>query len=71
MPHNPFSGATGGIWRVGATGANAVLKICTPGRPDAPAHFQASGEPGHWNTGGASRRRTAAGWPTPRSPTPG
>ncbi len=49
LPHNPSSGATGGIWRVRRDGRDAVLKISTPGRPDAAPHFQASGEPGHWN----------------------
>ena len=48
LPHNPFSGATGGIWRVDR-GTPAVLKISTPGRPDAAPHFQASDDPGHWN----------------------
>ena len=49
LPHNPFSGATGGIWRVRRDGRDTVLKISTPGRPDAAPHFQASDEPGHWN----------------------
>lgn len=49
LPHNAFSGATGGIWRVRRAGRDAVLKISTPGRADAAPHFQASGEPGHWN----------------------
>jgi hypothetical protein len=47
--HNTISGVTGGIWRVPRDGRSAVLKICTPGRADAAAHFQASAEPGHWN----------------------
>ncbi|MFI5938424.1 aminoglycoside phosphotransferase [Actinoplanes sp. NPDC051494] len=46
LPHNTINGVTGGIWRVPGRG---VLKIATPGRPGAAAHFQASGEPGHWN----------------------
>ncbi len=49
LPHNASSGATGGIWRVRRDGSAAVLKISTPGRPDAAPHFQASDEPGHWN----------------------
>ena len=49
LPHNRLSGATGGIWRVERDGTAAVLKISTPGRPDAAPHFQASDEPGHWN----------------------
>ncbi|MFI7545483.1 phosphotransferase [Actinoplanes sp. NPDC049599] len=49
LPHNTVSGATGGIWRVDRAGTPAVLKISTPGRPDAAPHFQASDEPGHWN----------------------
>ena len=49
LPHNALSGATGGIWRVHRDGTAAVLKISTPGRPDAAPHFQASDEPGHWN----------------------
>ena len=48
LPHNAFSGATGGIWRVDGD-TPAVLKISTPGRPDAAPHFQASDDPGHWN----------------------
>jgi hypothetical protein len=49
LPHNKFSGATGGIWRVERNGTPAVLKVSTPGRADAAPHFQASDEPGHWN----------------------
>ena len=49
LPHNITSGATGGIWRVARDGGTAILKISTPGRPDAAAHFQASPDPGHWN----------------------
>jgi hypothetical protein len=49
LPHNAVSGATGGIWRVRRAGTDAVLKLSTPGRPDAAPHFQASHEPGHWN----------------------
>src|SRR4051794_36913022 len=49
LPHNALSGATGGIWRVRRDGHAAVLKISTPGRAEAAPHFQASGEPGHWN----------------------
>jgi hypothetical protein len=48
LPHNALSGATGGIWRVDRD-TPAVLKISTPGRPDAAPHFQASDDPGHWN----------------------
>jgi hypothetical protein len=47
--HNATSGATGGIWRVARHSGTAILKISTPGRPDAAAHFQASHDPGHWN----------------------
>ncbi|GAA2557018.1 hypothetical protein GCM10010435_29690 [Winogradskya consettensis] len=50
LQHNTMNGATGGIWRVrGDDGVSRVLKVATPGRPDAVAHFQASDEPGHWN----------------------
>ncbi|AGL17449.1 phosphotransferase [Actinoplanes sp. N902-109] len=49
LQHNTISGVTGGIWRVPRDGRSAVLKICTPGRAGAAAHFQASTEPGHWN----------------------
>ncbi|AGZ42619.1 aminoglycoside phosphotransferase family protein [Actinoplanes friuliensis] len=47
--HNQTNGVTGGIWRVRRDGGSAILKICTPGRPEAAAHFQASEEPSHWN----------------------
>ena len=49
LPHNSINGATGGIWRIRRDGVSTVLKIATPGRAGAPAHFQASDEPGHWN----------------------
>lgn len=49
LTHNRFNGATGGIWRVPHGDTTAVLKLATPGRPDAPEHFQASLDPGHWN----------------------
>ncbi|WP_305783349.1 phosphotransferase [Symbioplanes lichenis] len=50
LVHNTSNGVTGGIWRTtGPGGGSAVLKVLTPGRTGAPAHFQASVEPGHWN----------------------
>ncbi|WP_306213913.1 phosphotransferase [Actinoplanes sp. RD1] len=49
LTHNTLNGVTGGIWRTTRHGSPAVLKVLTPGRPAAPAHFQASTEPGHWN----------------------
>lgn len=49
LPHNTFNGVTGGIWRLPRGGGSAVLKVLTPGRDGAAAHFRASAEPGHWN----------------------
>lgn len=49
LPHNALNGVTGGIWRVRRDGVPAVLKITTPGRPDAAPHLQAATDPGHWN----------------------
>jgi hypothetical protein len=50
LVHNPLNGATGGIWRIQRDDGPAVLKILTPpGRPEAPAHWATSDDPGHWN----------------------
>jgi hypothetical protein len=49
LPHNPKNGATGGIWRVRRGTGTAILKIATPGHPDAPPHWATSDEPDHWN----------------------
>jgi hypothetical protein len=49
LVHNRGNAATGGIWRVARDGGTAVLKIATPGRPDAAAHWATGEDPGHWN----------------------
>ncbi|MBE1487461.1 hypothetical protein H4W31_003099 [Plantactinospora soyae] len=56
LNHNPLNGATGGIWRVGRAGQNAILKIATPpGRDGVPAHWAPSTDQGHYSTGSRVR----------------
>ena len=50
LRHNPLNAVTGGIWRVTAGSASAVVKVVTDGSGSAgPEHWRASEDPRHFN----------------------
>jgi hypothetical protein len=48
LTHNPWNGVTAGVWRVGAEGRSAVLKVLTRTKETSVA-WSASNDPRHWN----------------------
>ncbi|PZG08806.1 aminoglycoside phosphotransferase [Nonomuraea aridisoli] len=48
LTHNPANAVTGGIWRVRRGSRSAVLKVLTR-RKEAPAGWEHSDDPRHWN----------------------
>ncbi len=51
LAHNPSNAVTGGIWRVEAGGAGAVVKVLTDGTGhDGPEWWRASDDDQHWNS---------------------
>jgi len=75
LTHNAHNAVTGGIWRVRAGSASAVLKVVSPGDGAASEEWSPSGAPSHWNywerealayEGGLTSAYSAAGLRGPR-----